>query len=266
MVSPLNAFFSSSYASSMVETLFAPLACSNTRTALSASPAHSQTGLQQPGHSAAVSPESAASANAGAILTGTGAQTVVSAASITAVAPSPTLHDLAIEEMILTGNNVGLARPNIGPSKFVDALMDLAKGPDMALAVAARNLLPRLASSGGCGPDGQAIVSYRNDPLSGPVTLDSLPDVAGFWSGDWWSDGAIANIASAMANGEQPGQSDVNFLRARLFGAVSIVAEEAVSSGADGNQGGHYLAASETCYFDRQVVRDPGTGGAGKLR
>jgi hypothetical protein len=256
MDSPLNAFFSCSYASVTIEKLFAPLSWSGKRTASNAAPTQDQTGSRQSGKSAATRLESPAPANAGAVQAAAGAQTVLSAA-LTAVAPSPTLHDLAIEETILTGNNAGLARPEIGSTNFVDALMQLATGPDVALAVAARNLLPRIASPGGYGPDGQPIVSYKHDPLSGPVTIDSLADVAGFWSGDWWSDGAIACIASAMAKGEQPGQSDVNLLRARLFGAVSVTAVEVAGGG---NQGGHVMAASEVCYFDRQVVRDPGTG------
>ncbi len=259
MVSPLNTFLTGAYASVTIEKLFAPLSWSSKPAAPGASSSKSQNG-SQPAKSAVASPASPASANTGASVAGTGTQTAVSATSITIVPPSPTVHDLAIEQMILTRNNAGVAQPAIGPSKFVDALTQLATGSDMALAVAARNLLPRLASTEGNGPDGQPIVSYRHDPLSGPVTLDSLADVAGFWSGDWWSDGAIANIASAMANGQAPDQGAVNYLRATLFGAVSMTAMEAVSGGADGNQGGHLTAASETRYFDRQVVRDLGTG------
>lgn len=252
MVSPLNAFFSCPYASATIAKLFAPLSWHSARAPGGQNGSLFGKLLAREHFASAKSPDSTAD------LTGHRTQMAVRAASIIIVPPSPTVHDLAIEEMILTGNNASAAPPATGSSNFVDALMQLAKGADMALAVAARNLLPRLGSSGGYGADGQPIITYKHDPLSGPVTLESLGDVAGYWAGNWWSDGAIAKVASAMANGQQPDQAAVNFLRAGIFGAVFETAVEAVSGGDGKNQCSSFMAAS---FFDRQVSRDP----AGKL-
>ena len=178
-------------------------------------------------------------------------------ASFTAVAPSPTIHDLAIEEMALTGNNVGVARPSAGSSKFVDALMQLATGSDMALAVAARNLLPRIAGNGEYDSNGQAIVTYRHDPLHEDLTLNNLDDAASFAAGDWWSDRAIANIASAMAKGEEPNSADENVLRQRLFGSASFFETDAV----EGKGTASYSLSAGTVYFDKHIVHNSGHRG-----
>ena len=74
-------------------------------------------------------------------------QTSVSIISATTVRTDLNLRDLCNMEAVLTGNTKGVVRPCVGASKVVDALMQLATGPDVALAVAAREFLPEIASA-----------------------------------------------------------------------------------------------------------------------
>ena len=150
MFETVNPFFTSGYASAAIAKLFAVLPAPGTH------PVSSSSAPAKPGSSSTARFASATAGNTGvpaanateAAASGTGTAIEMKTASLTIVAPSPTIHDLAIEEMVLTGNKAGLVRPSAGSSKFVDALMQLATGSDMALAIAARNLLPRIAGNG----------------------------------------------------------------------------------------------------------------------
>ena len=67
-------------------------------------------------------------------------------------------------------------RPSpVGSSKVVDALMQLATGSDVALAVAAREILPKIVSAKD-GPDGQSVVTYRSDPALEAFKPANLPE------------------------------------------------------------------------------------------
>ncbi len=263
MSEAIDPFFTSGYASAAIAKLFAVLPAPGTR-AVSSSSAPAKSG----GCSTALF-AGAAAGNTGipvanateAAASGTGTAIEMQTASLTIVAPSPTIHDLAIEEMALTGNNVGVARPSAGSSNFVDALMQLATGSDMALAVAARNLLPRIAGNGEYDSNGQAIVTYRHDPLHEDLTLNNLDDAASFAAGDWWSDRAIANIASAMAKGEEPNSADENVLRQRLFGSASFFETDAV----EGKGTASYSLSAGTVYFDKHIVHNSGHRGPAGL-
>jgi hypothetical protein len=255
MSESINPFFTSGYASAAIAKLFAALPAPGTPPASSSSSCQSSPATSGNGATAGNSSVIPAANGTEPMASSTGpAEIETQTASFTTEAPSPTIHDLAIEEMELTGNNAGLARPGVGSSKFVDALMQLATGSDMALSIAARNLLPRLAGNGEYDSNGQAIVTYRYDPQNEDLTLNNLPDAAGFAAGDWWSDRAIANIASAMANGEEPDTADENFLRQRLFGSFSFTAADEVEA----NGANFYSVSAGSGYFDKQIINDHG--------
>jgi hypothetical protein len=165
---------------------------------------------------------------------GSGTQTSVSIISATTVRADLNLRDLCNMEAVLTGNTKGLVRPCVGASKVVDALMQLATGPDVALAVAAREFLPEIASAKD-GPDGQSVITLRNDPAWGPLARTNLPEAAAAMSGQAWSDGAIFSIASSMANGRKPAPFAVNFLHAKMFDSFTLINIESTSTRGDVN-------------------------------
>ena len=281
MVSPLNAFFSSNYALAAIETLFAPLSWNGSQAASSTHSATGQFNSQKTWNTAAASPANAAFSNLNVILTangadvtatsahagpgGTEAQTTVSHASAITVTVPPGLQDLANEEAVLTGNNVGVVRPSVGPSKFTDALLKLATGSDLALAVAARSLLPRIVSVGNYGPDGQDNVTYHLDPAEMALDTKNLPNVAIAMATRGWTDDTVSRIAGAMANGDQPSQFDVNFLHAKLFGSFTVMDTKAMAGDTSMSQyntdvnGNMCSSSSEGWSFNWEVVLNPGT-------
>ncbi len=161
-------------------------------------------------------------------------QTSVNIISATTVRADLNLRDLCNMEAVLTGNTKGLVRPCVGPSKVVDALMQLATGFDVALAVAAREFLPEIASAKD-GPDGQSVITLRNDPAWGPLARTNIPEVAAAMSGQGWSDGAIVSIASSLANGQKPAPIAVNFLHAKMFDSFTLIDIKSTSTRGDIN-------------------------------
>ncbi len=159
-------------------------------------------------------------------------QTSVSIISATTVRTDLNLRDLCNMEAVLTGNTKGVVRPCVGASKVVDALMQLATGPDVALAVAAREFLPEIASAKD-EPDGQCVITLRNDPAWGPLARTNIPEVAAAMSGQAWSDGAIVSIASSLANGQKPAPFAVNFLHAKMFNSFTLIHIESTSTRRD---------------------------------
>ncbi len=208
-------------------------------------------------------------ASINSLMSGSYASAAAAASSLTITVTAPqSLRDLCNEYAVLTGNNVGVVRPNVGPSKFVDALMQLATGSDAALAVAARDLLPRICSDGSCGPDGQANVCYQSDRV--PVfNAKELPEAEATMQAQDWSDRAISNIASAMAQGAQPNEYDIAFLHAKLYGSATVIDTEAMAAGEvatqynAGRNGSFYSAFFEGCLSGQHVILD---GGAQALK
>jgi hypothetical protein len=175
----------------------------------------------------------AASESAGSSASET--QTSVSIISATTVRADLNLRDLCNMEAVLTGNTKGVVRPCVGASKVVDALMQLATGPDVALAVAVREFLPEIASAKD-EPDGQSVITCRNDPAWGPLARTNIPEAAAAMSGQAWSDGAIFSIASSLANGQKPAPLAVNFLHAKMFNSFTLINIESTSTRGDMNK------------------------------
>lgn len=164
-----------------------------------------------------------ASADTG--LTGSSAQVAESNASSVTFSVDPSIRDLANEYAVLTNNDVGVVRPNVGSSPWVDALVDLAKGSDVALAVAAREALPNVAQAQ-WDPSGHEI-AYKN---AGPVVYpDDLGHAAEYIASQDYAQEAIVQIANSIAQGEPPDAFLVNLLHARMNGSITVVDTETLS-------------------------------------
>ncbi len=242
----INPFFSRSYASANIARLFAALPDSG-RWASRASRAannglSNRTSVQQvtatstagssPGVSASLAEISfrvtshgtkvtTASAETGS--TGSSAQVAVSNTSSVTFSVNPSMQDLANEYAVLTNNDAGVVRPNVGASPWVDALVGLAKGSDVALAVAAREALKNVTQA---DASGQA-VDYKN---AGPiVNANNLGHAAEYIASQNYAQSAIISIANSIAKGEAPDAFLVNLLHARMNGSITVVDTKALS-------------------------------------
>jgi hypothetical protein len=200
---------------------------------------------------------------------GSGTQTAAGITSIT-LSGDRSLRDLCNMEAVLTGNTKGVVRPSVGSSKVVDALMKLAKGSDVALAVAAREILPKIVSAKD-GPDGQSVVTYRSDPALEAFKPANLPEAAVAMSTEVWSNRTILNIASSMASGQKLDPFEVNFLRAKMFGSFTLTETTTTSTNGDTNKEDADLnrnfggGASGGQPFNWRVALNPGGTGTQPL-
>jgi hypothetical protein len=139
-------------------------------------------------------------ASADTSLAGSSAQVAVSNTSSVTFSVNPSIQDLANEYAVLTNNDVGVVRPNVGPSPWVDALVGLAKGSDVALAVAAREALTNVTQAQ--WDAGGHEIAYKN---TGPVVYaDNLAHAAEYIASPDYAQAAIINIANSIAEGEPP--------------------------------------------------------------
>jgi hypothetical protein len=243
MFSSINSFFRGSCATANIATLFAALPASgmhaHKRGAIIDSSASSFmervtstfTGAISSGFSASLAQinftvtrhgTKVTTASADTSSTGSSAQVAVSNTSSFTFSVDPTVQDLANEYAVLTNNDAGVVRPNVGPSPWVDALVDLAKGSDVALAVAAREALGTITQAAG-GHD----ITYKN---SGPVVpADNLAHAAAYIASPDFAQAAIMKIAHSIAEGESPDAFLVNMLHARMTGSITVVDTEALS-------------------------------------
>jgi hypothetical protein len=245
MIGSINPFFSSSYASANIATLFAALPASGTRanrashaaiTGSSASTFAERVTSTSTGLSTGLSASLAeinflvtghgtkvTTASADTSLTGSSAQVAVSNTSSVTFSVVPSVRDLANEYAVLTNNNVGVVRPNVGSSPWVDALVGLAKGSDVALAVAAREALGNVVQADANGQE----IAYKN---AGPVVYaDNLGHAAEYIASQDYAQSAIINIANSIAEGEPPDAFLVNLLHARMNGSITVVDTTALS-------------------------------------
>jgi hypothetical protein len=244
----INAFFFSSYASANIATLFAGLPASGRQAhrashgAITGSSAgtfveratSTLTGGLSQGFSAALAQinftvtshgaqVTTASADTG--LTGSSAQVAVSNTSSVTFSVNPSVQDLANEYAVLTNNDTGVVRPNVGPSPWVDALVGLAKGSDVALAVAAREALTNVVQAH-WDADGHEI-AYRD--IGPKVKPNNLAHAAEYIASSDYAQAAIINIAKSIAEGEPPDAFLVNLLHARMNGSITVVDTKALS-------------------------------------